>query len=588
MHDSIGVIQIDLTGGLVECNEALEELVAPWSSVSDWWEEVRPELGSVDQTTCPTCGQPELAGTKEVVIESPADERVDFRLSFHGHTHPEENDDRQGTRAADPARTSRPGITVGLVERGATELADSPGDPGLTSLSEATTPQQFEALGLQTATTNEGLAEDSSPGEIALAYVRRALSWPLRSALRQLEPLARHREFGVDSGSDVEGIYQATRSLLELVQNVERGDPDRKQREFLDALRSLATGMSQSLDIDQVADQIFSCFDDLLGFKRGAIVVQRNDEVRILADRGGGETLKNDIAPSSWLRGVQQAEPELIVADSALPSDKQNGQSFEAVDGDPGEAFEAPNSDEPIDAWIALPLVGRDSETFGCVGLQREHTNAEHVTIESYDRQLLSALADQAALAILNAWKYAEARREANTDPVTELYGRRYMERRTREAMLHAAQSGDALSLLMVDIDHFKQVNDRYGHVVGDAILEQVASRCRDVLRDGDLVGRYGGEEFICLLPGADLTAAREAGERLRRAIREKPFEVETHNVDIHVTVGVARFTDEIDDFDAFVERADSALYSAKRDGRDRVTTFEELSRPDRNRMATH
>jgi len=588
MHDSIGVIQISPSGGLLECNEALEELVAPWPSVADWWQAVRSKLSSIDRTTCPTCGQPEIAGTREVIVEAPAEERVDFRLSFHGHTHPDEEGDRQSVRTNDPARSDRSGITVGLVERGATELANPPGEPGLTSLSEATTPQQFEALGLQNATSQEGLSEESSPGEIALAYVRRALSWPLRSALRQLEPLARHRGTGADSGNDVEGIYQATRSLLDLVQNVERGDPDRKQREFLDALRSLATGMSQSLDIDQVADQIFSCFDDLLGFKRGAIVVRRDDDVRILADRGGGETLKNDIAPSSWLRGVQQAEPELIVADSSLPPDKQNGQSFEVAARELNKKPETKDLNEAIDAWIALPLVGRDGETFGCVGLQREHSETQRLTIESYDRQLLSALADQAALAILNAWKYAEARREANTDPVTELYGRRYMERRTREAMLQAAQSDDALSLLMVDIDHFKQVNDRYGHVVGDAILEQVASRCRDVLRDGDLVGRYGGEEFICLLPGADRSAAREAGERLRHAIREEPFEVDDHKVDIHVTVGVARFTQEIDDFDGFVDRADSALYSAKRDGRDRVTTFEELSRPDRNRMATH
>jgi diguanylate cyclase (GGDEF)-like protein len=564
MHDSIGVLQTDPSGRLVGCNNVLEELAAPWGTVDVWWEEVRRQLEEVAHSECDTCRQTEYTGALEVRLKTPGEERVDFRLTFHGHTH---------GGSAESTPTSRV-TSMATVERGAVEFMDGEHTDGLTQLSEATAPGNFEALGLSSISAHEGLSEESSPGEIALAYVRRALSWPLRSALRQLEPLVRDlNESGRgEANHQILKIHRATKSLLDLVQNVDSREPDHKQRQFLDALRSLAAGMSQSLDIDHVADQIFECFDNLLGFKRGAIVVRRDGETEILADRGGGQVLKDEIVPVDWLRGVHQSAPELVVTDPAFRETAVSDldATANALLGED----EMPKTTDTIDAWIALPLVGRDGETFGCLGLQREHPGDQRLTIESYDRQLISALADQAALAILNAWKYEEARREANTDPVTELYGRRYMERRTQEAMLQAANTGEDLSLLMVDIDHFKEVNDKYGHVVGDAILEKVATRCRNVLRDRDLVGRYGGEEFVCLLPGAGLSAAREAGERLRRSVRTTQFAVNGHEVQITVTVGVSEFTEEIDDFADFVDRADAALYSAKRAGRDRVATY--------------
>lgn len=163
--------------------------------------------------------------------------------------------------------------------------------------------------------------------------------------------------------------------------------------------------------------------------------------------------------------------------------------------------------------------------------------------------------------------KYVQAQeleRLALTDGLTGLKNRRALDRAVGQGAMTAG------AVLFVDIDHFKAVNDRFGHDVGDAVLRALAGRLRQSLRLTDVVFRYGGEEYLVLLPGADAAGAREAGEKLRRAVAEEPLA----GVACTVSVGGA-VVGPGEDFWAAVRRADQAMYAAKAAGRNRVVVDE-------------
>ena len=157
-------------------------------------------------------------------------------------------------------------------------------------------------------------------------------------------------------------------------------------------------------------------------------------------------------------------------------------------------------------------------------------------------------------------------------DPLTGLYNRRYLDSHLRSLLARSADSGEPVSLLMFDIDLFKSVNDVHGHASGDAVLVEFAERLRDGVRGTNLVARFGGEEFIIVMPGTDLEGAAAIAERLRCEVAGKPFSHETMpDLDVTVSAGVAAFRGAGDSADKLILRADKALYAAKRDGRNRV-----------------
>lgn len=164
-----------------------------------------------------------------------------------------------------------------------------------------------------------------------------------------------------------------------------------------------------------------------------------------------------------------------------------------------------------------------------------------------------------------------EAEAHAQIDPLTGLYNRRHF-----FAMLDYACNGDRrtprdLSVLIMDLDHFKHVNDTFGHLVGDQVLQSVAQIMRFGIRQGDVPCRYGGEEFAILLPQANLTVATMVGERLREIVERTTIPTDKGPILITTSVGVASLTDDEEGFEALLERADGALYTAKREGRNRV-----------------
>ena len=162
-------------------------------------------------------------------------------------------------------------------------------------------------------------------------------------------------------------------------------------------------------------------------------------------------------------------------------------------------------------------------------------------------------------------------RHMARTDELTGITNRRRFFELAEQERRRAHRDGTPLSLCMVDIDYFKAINDVHGHAIGDLALTVVAARCQSALRESDIIGRYGGEEFVIALPLANLITAREVAERLREAVSLRPLEVNGVTLDLTVTVGISRVDDGETSIDPGLLRADRALYAGKEGGRNCV-----------------
>jgi two-component system, cell cycle response regulator len=177
--------------------------------------------------------------------------------------------------------------------------------------------------------------------------------------------------------------------------------------------------------------------------------------------------------------------------------------------------------------------------------------------------------------------RYAERLRDnfqlsmemAITDALTSLHNRRYMESHLGTLVDEAAARGKPLSLLILDIDYFKAINDNYGHDAGDDVLREFATRVRKSIRGIDLACRYGGEEFVVVMPETDVAVAAVVAERIRRRIAAESFAIQkgTGAIDVTISIGIAALAAASDTAETILKRADQALYRAKRDGRNRV-----------------
>lgn len=163
----------------------------------------------------------------------------------------------------------------------------------------------------------------------------------------------------------------------------------------------------------------------------------------------------------------------------------------------------------------------------------------------------------------------AQASEVAQIDPLTFLFNRRTIIRELQDEVLRAERYHSLLSVSVVDVDHFKAVNDTHGHPIGDEVLRQVAHQLRESIRHPDMVGRYGGEEFLILLPNSDSKAAAEQALRLCKQVRETVVRVKEHEVNVTLSVGMAQFRLGVDTWDTLLSRADNAMYEAKSNGRD-------------------
>jgi diguanylate cyclase (GGDEF)-like protein/PAS domain S-box-containing protein len=217
-----------------------------------------------------------------------------------------------------------------------------------------------------------------------------------------------------------------------------------------------------------------------------------------------------------------------------------------------------------ICAYVGLPLISNDK----VVGVL--YANDKHPRIyNDDDLQFLQTLAYRAANAISRVQQFSLVQQQATTDHVTGIHNRRQFFNLGDLEFRRARRFNRPLSAIMLDIDHFKKVNDQYGHATGDRVLNALAQFMKIHLREFDVLGRYGGEEFAIILPGADLNSARNVAYRLRQAVQDHTMV--NGSVTVTISLGVAQLSEDTLDFQSLINKADMAMYDAKRAGRNRV-----------------
>ena len=194
------------------------------------------------------------------------------------------------------------------------------------------------------------------------------------------------------------------------------------------------------------------------------------------------------------------------------------------------------------------------------------------------DIELLLMFAQHAAMSIRTVLLLEKAQHQAQTDSLTGLYNHRRFFEIAKLEIRRSAKEQRSLCAMMFDIDFFKQVNDTFGHSTGDQVLTSIAALCRQIFRESDIVGRYGGEEFAILLPETDLETAKEAAERVRIGVEEMRFATDKGAFSISISAGIASLSPCCPTLGELLRRADEALYEAKHNGRNKICVWKAQS----------
>ncbi|MBQ8168318.1 GGDEF domain-containing protein [bacterium] len=241
-----------------------------------------------------------------------------------------------------------------------------------------------------------------------------------------------------------------------------------------------------------------------------------------------------------------------------------------------------------FDIINAEPRKRVTTDSLGVFPLISENKILGYIITKTIDEKLnlkeieyLEELSNQAATTINRANVYAEILKHATLDALTGVYNRRQLEERIKQEIASSHRQKTPLCAIMTDIDYFKKVNDTYGHTVGDLVLKTVSKVMRSQLREYDIAGRYGGEEFAILLPFTKLKEAKMVAERLRKSIETKTIDIsevnpeaEQKTINVTISLGIYELKTSDEDSD-LLKNADKALYQAKESGRNKVVIYE-------------
>jgi len=328
---------------------------------------------------------------------------------------------------------------------------------------------------------------------------------------------------------------------------------ERQARDEAEALREALEAFTAKLDLDQIVSQLEGFLARLVPHRSRAVYVRFDDELVLcgIAGRagtreGGGAADGAFTRPPECLDGIEQATSPVILRPAP-------------------ELAEELAASLPVEgpAWMAAPLTAH-GRRLGFLLLGGD-------AFDDASARLAQALANEAAAALENVRLFKEVERLSTTDPLTGLHNRRHFDACASAELERSVRYALHVSAVMLDIDHFKDVNDTHGHAAGDLVLAEVAKKCLSTLRAPDLDARYGGEEFCFLLPETESQAAAALAERLRAAIAGLRFTAGAREFSVTASFGVAERDGEHDTLEALVRRSDEALYAAKRAGRDRV-----------------
>ncbi len=378
---------------------------------------------------------------------------------------------------------------------------------------------------------------------------------------------------------DLELLEGATEQILRSIQSeqvflaVERSKYEHER--FYQASAMLC----RALTLGEVMETAFDAAAQIIDYDAAALTIYdaatRRHRVYSVRERAGGEGLLS----SKQLAGLEFRDNSGLV--SMVVKNKHYLPAGGEVRDVTAPVYTRRIRLRDAESLVVLPLLSAD-EAIGTFMLASRRPRQFGKDV----REMLGIIANQVAVSLQNGMMYEKMETMATTDGLTGLTNHRTFQERFDDLLLRASRHGSHAALLLCDVDHFKKVNDTYGHPVGDEVLRQVARVLREAVRKIDVPARYGGEEFVVLLEATDLDGARKLAERIRCDVAALMLDSEQGPFQVTMSLGVAVFPDDGKDKAVLIERADSALYHAKESGRNRVVTHREL-RAERQQQAS-
>ena len=348
---------------------------------------------------------------------------------------------------------------------------------------------------------------------------------------------AEHCSIPVDTDDEFGESAQAFNELIESFENSLR---------MLDEIKTYTAAFSSQLDLHALAEYALDRVMSGTGADAGAILIENEGEIVVLHSFGIQDAKETATDPHV-LRTFSKGEtiaikyPAEIIVESTLTRFHPNEVIIEPV------KFKS--------VPLAVILLAKASP-FCAENLKQ-----------------LAIFTQSLAIALHNALEHEQLQKLAALDPLTGILNRRFGMIRLREEYSRSVRRSVPLAVLMFDIDHFKQVNDTYGHVVGDRVLKNITNSIRQGIREGDILLRYGGEEFMVILPGASKNDAFTIAERVRHIVRESKTTFGENQISVTISVGLDSMPETtISDEQELITNADEALYRSKNSGRDKVT----------------
>jgi diguanylate cyclase (GGDEF)-like protein len=334
---------------------------------------------------------------------------------------------------------------------------------------------------------------------------------------------------------------------------------ERKARKEIEMLRSALEAFTAKLDAAEIAQRLHQFLNPTVSGRSTTLYLWEENRIQVINAKEGstavGLTVSYYDAERSsklWTCISRQEKPSVI--DISTEQDECTGW-FTIQSG--------------TNSLLVLPLTAQ-GKVFGCLTSEAVESSA----FNEANIRFASALANEASVALENARLFREVERLSLTDPLTGLRNRRGFLDDARRNVELTIRHKHPLSVLMLDIDHFKRVNDTYGHATGDKVLTGIALVCRKHMRTTDLLARFGGEEFCFLLPETTSQNALLLAERLRTSIAAAGFEAEAQSFSVTVSIGISECIGEKDSIEKLLARSDEALYQAKNTGRNRVVIW--------------
>ena len=357
--------------------------------------------------------------------------------------------------------------------------------------------------------------------------------------------------------------YKGKRSVLGTLMDItERKQAEEEIRRYtrqLEALFNIGATVSQTLNPEELLDSVLDTVLMVMGVEVGGIFLldKQTNKLLLKAHRG--------MSPE-FARRVQVVS----IGDGFIGQVAKLGKPIlaEDVSADSKLSWMRKMGDG-IQSFAAVPIMAKE-KILAVMGVG----SGKYRKFPDWEMQMLDTIANQIGMAIENAQLYEHALELAFTDGLTGLYNRRYIMEQIEREFIRAQRSKAPLSLIMVDLDELKAINDRFGHHEGDGFLKEVARIVKVNTRASDVAARWGGDEFMLLAPGTDSRSASKIAERIRAQVERYKIKVEGEEVGITVSAGIVSYPAHASVVEELLKKADEAMYNAKRGGKNQSSVF--------------